>query len=478
MLRSALVMFFFFALFYNAEASFQTFLTEFQEKNLVLKNAADRQKLADFDEQIINELNAWNLSSSFSYVNNLEEPAGAFNTNQIKAKEYNLNFSKKFTTGTELEFSNKLTSVNREEWIPILLGDSPLILKEFSQRISLSQSLGADFLGRQSKVDLLIASINKQTAQVQYNQQQQDLMQEFFKNYILAKRAKSIIALQLEAVKRAEKQRNNLKKRVRDGTSNKVDLYQARLTLISQQENLKQAKEVLVSALEQLSDGLHRIVGEREVKGFSLKRKYKNTQFKGEIDKNLDVQLLKNQLEVAKSSAKKADFAIFPEIKLSGSLRTNDFDEATSIAFKEGNIFKDQREYIIGVELKMPLGFATSKAEKAKQTINKMIAERELQALKARMNILEDQLHKNEKNNFDKVQLSQKRRQLARITLKEQNRLYNLGRADFDQVLRSENELINAQVSLVNNLSTYFQIQVLKYKLYGSTVDYLKGFKG
>jgi len=89
-----------------------------------------------------------------------------------------------------------------------------------------------------------------------------------------------------------------------------------------------------------------------------------------------------------------------------------------------------------------------------------MIVERQLQALRARINILEDQL------------------KLAGITLREQKRLYNLGRADFDQVLRSENELINAQVALVNNLSTFFQIQVLKYKIYGETMSYLTNFKG
>jgi len=303
----AFFLMFFSFLSLNSKAGFQSFLSEFQESNLSLKNAADRQKLAEFDEQIVGETNSWNLFSSFS--------AGAFNTNQIKAKEYNLNLSKNFSTGTELSFTNKLTSIDRDKWIPLLLGNSPVVLQEFSQGISLSQSLGSDFLGRKLRSDLRIASLNKEMAAVEYDQSQQNMMQEFFTAYINAKRAKSLVSLQKEAVKRAEKQKNNLRKRVRDGSSNKVDLYQARLTLISQQENLKQADEALVAALEQLSDGLHRIVLSKEVNVFSMKRKYKNSSFRGEISKNLDVQLLKSQFEIAKSSAEKASFSVFPDIK-------------------------------------------------------------------------------------------------------------------------------------------------------------------
>ena len=80
---------------------------------------------------------------------------------------------------------------------------------------------------------------------------------------------------------------------------------------------------------------------------------------------------------------------------------------------------------------------------------------------------LEKILQKEITARFEKLKFSRRRIDLAQKNLREYTRLYNIGRTDFDGLIRAEENLIGTQHSHANNWLHYHLAVAKKAALYG-----------
>ena len=171
---------------------------------------------------------------------------------------------------------------------------------------------------------------------------------------------------------------------------------------------------------------------------------------------------------------KKIDYAFFPQIKLDASYKTNDYDaDSGSTAFKEGVIGSKHKESSVGVTVTWPIGFKSDEVEKAKVKVQLSSAQMEQQKLKRsfeqNVSFLKSRLNLLEIN----ISSALNRVKLANRVLVEYNKLYNLGRADIDQVIRAEEDLINTEKSFVQYLANRDSLLANMATLFGSLKDYV-----
>jgi outer membrane protein len=430
---------------------------EFLQVNSAILVGQTNVELGKLDYQSLLLTKTWNMNYSYSYADSSLESSSTLLASPTETTAHAFSLIKDFEWGGQLTFENTLTGVDSSA-----LGNK---FYGFSQGLSYSQSLGKNFLGRQFYKDKNSASLNMQIVEVQQEDKIQNSFLELVGSYAEAQLNKELVRLQKDAKVRAERRLDLIRRRVRDGLREKVDLYQAQISVYNQVESIKSSEQNLLSSLEKLSKSLHRNVSTKEVGEFAPLEEMKIPE--GTLDQNLSIKLLSLQEKVLTQTHLKTKDSLMPKVTLTAGVSNNDFNNTQSTAMSDGLLGGDHDELSVALVASWPIGSRPQKIERTKAMIK--LKRTEMEKGKTKLNFIEQEISIKGQLSLleENIQSVQKRKDLAVKTLKEYNKLYTRGRADLDQVIRSEETLINTEISIVQYMAQWERLTHSLAHLYG-----------
>lgn len=442
------------------QANLKKLSDEFLKNNFEIYKLRTQNDVASLGYDLEDAKYSWNLSAESSYRDSKLKTLNSFSISTIESKIQTLTLSKGFDWGGSLSFSNSLEQ-------HVYKGDKA----GFTQSLNYSQDLGRNFFGQQDKYSLEIAQSNIGVAKHTVDANSESKLYGFAALYIRASLLKSLLDYQAQAYQRALKRMNLIKRRVRDGLREQVDLYQANNSLLQSEEELITAENNFKDALEKLSESLHRKVDKSEVEYLSYEEMEMSLV---NLEGNHNLKVLTEKLKLIEKELQKTKNDLFPALSLSVGYKTNNYDTELSNALSEGNLSGNNNELTAALKLSWNIGHESEKALSSLKKIEEMTIVKEIETQKKNLAVLSEVM-KNKANNLnDIISSSRKRINLAQKTLDEYNSLYNKGRVDLDTVIRAEESLINTQRSYISHVSSHKELVYSLSLLYGDLTNYIK----
>lgn len=412
----------------------------------------------ELSKDLVYESKPWVLSAESSVVSSKLNSSVTALPSDSDSSAYEIGIAKDFFSGTSLSFNNSLSDYeNNLSSVSSNTG--------FTQSLTLSQDLWKNFLGRNDRLDREIADETYSFREKATDAEISGNLFTFVNDYLQVKVGKAIVELQKLTVERAKKRLDLINRRVKDGLSEKVDLYSAQTRNFAAKENLRTEKINLESSLESLSKKLHRRVLDNEVEAYKIQIESELTKVEGSIEENQDLQTSLEQIKYLSSTFNQKENSIYPTLSLAGSYSTNNY-QSNGSPISNGTFGNDDSEVAVGLTLSWNMGSVSEKISRESSSIElnkaKMVNRKQLLTLKQQETFLSRRIVEVE----SLLETALKRLKIANKTLKEYNRLYSRGRANLDQVIRSEEDLITTQVSYVRYLvrrDKYYASQALLY---------------
>ena len=453
------------------EADLERLSREFLTKNfhvLSLKERAFQEELNHTKKSLEK---TWSLSGQTAYTDNASERGlDQSPLPGTKKHTYGINIKRDFSIGSSLSLSNEFSGT-----IPrISTGQKSY---GFSQGLSYTQDLGANFFGRSYRSELEQFRLMADHSSSLANTGIEEGLYLFAVEYTFLRLQETLLKLQEEAVERAKERAAFVRQRVLNGLKERVDIYQSQMALLSQEEQLRIIRVAVVSGFHDFSQKLERQVEREELKRLSLDNDQPPRPSQGEVEGHPLLKGIKIDERIKKLAFSRAKHSLWPTINLKLEYRTNDYDPRFSQTFSRGRLSLDPRGHFLSAQasLDMPLDFGSEKAEI--QRIGSQIRVNEAEYLFHR-----SRLEKQKQNTLyqlsemgEKITSARQRKELAEKALNDYNTLYRQGRADLDQVIRAEEDLIATQKSLAQYLSSRRDLYLLLSSLHGGVSTYLFG---
>lgn len=430
----------------NANASLQKLSREFLATNKELAQEWQKVQHARLDKDSTEQSKPWQISAEVSRNDNNLESSSGTDFNRLITNTASLEISKGLWFGTQISLSNEITKLDQSRFSSVFLNNSPTQVFEFNQSISLSQDLGKNFFGRQDKLDLAMADLQNKLQERAFEDARSQGLLQFINDYLLAQYNKVILDLENESLKRVEKRESLVKKWVRDGLRQKVDLYQAQASTVAQSENVTLAELKFKESLQSLSSHLHRPVLEGEVGNIITEGTF-SAILKGNINTNPSLRRLDGLRQLREKSLKKSEYEVFPEISLSVSYGANEFDPVSGNAVENG-LLGNTTDLVTGaLTISMPIGMSVEKNNRSKDRIALMTTKKEIEKVERNLHVSEAILFARIRSINQNIQLVERRKDYSAKSLSEYNRLYKQGRTNIDQVIRAEEDYIRTEKS-------------------------------
>lgn len=452
---------------FNANANINLLGREFLAENFELTKGRLEVDLAKYDLEGFNEKRPWSLIYGGSITDSGLDSSSSVSNSNATTTLHTLSLVKEFNWGGEFSFENSYLKIDNDPTSSSVTFGGNQKNYEFSQSLSYSQNLGKNFLGRQEFKKKEIIQSGIELAKASFNMKAENGLGDFVGAYLRASLAKRMVALQNQALKRAQKRTELIKKMVKDGLRLKVDLLQAQMALIAQKEAVVSARGDFKESLGNLSNLLHRKILDSEID--LIKEGLVNLQKgKERIKENHSLIVLDRNKDQVKRSLEQMSMGFIPEVKLGAKYKTNEYDSSSGNAISDGNLTGDKDELQISLNAVWPIGFGPNKVVRAQKRIEMRMIE--LQKEKLTRSLEENETILNARiellnNNISKAK---NRVNLAQRVLKSYNKLYNLGKKDLDQVIRSEEDLIKTQTSLASYIVKKENLVSKLNELYGS----------
>ncbi len=457
-----------------AYGSRNSLVEEFLESSLDIKISDLTYSSAELQRDTLRATRTWTGSLTSSIDDNQLDPVvETFNANQIKTTNYALEFSKAFEFGLNASLSSEYTKQDRSSISGILATNDPIIY-EFGQTLSFTQDLGRNFFGRQFYYQLRGINESINFSRIQLEESKQIALSNFYRNLLIARQRKTLMKIAQESFDWNKKNLAITQKRVKDGLNEKADLYQARLNERLAKENLENAKFQYKSIKLQLSEELRREIKDNEIEEVELKKVDLTKNIDFTLQENFDYRQALARIRQLEWEKRQIDRDFYPSIQFSTSYATNQFDANKETTFDQGTLGGDDDNLTVALSISVPLTFAAEKASLASKRIELIQAELQKEQVEEQLKYTSNRLKEQMITRKNNLLTSEKRLTFAKQNLKENNRLYNIGRIDIDRLLRAEEDFLNTQRSFVNNWFEYEVAISEKAALYGKLLDVLR----
>lgn len=457
---------------FSTQAGLQKIAKDFLENNSQVKVAEAEVSLAELDLKAFELTRNTNLSLESNYNDSqaanfsafaVRLTGGAF-VQPIVTSSHALTVGKDFNWGGNVSFSNTYQSIK----IPGLSG-----VTGFEQALTYTQDLGENLFGRTFYLQRDELAFNVNFTKADSENTIQNSLLTLVGSYYDAALNKALVKLQSEAKERAERRLSLIKRRVRDGLREKVDRIQAEISLFQAEEAVKTARQNFTSALESLSTSVHRGVPESEVLSLNDKAFSMTSIPEGTVDKNKNVLAFKELVKSRELNLDRNDKALMPDVNLALSATNNDFNVNSSDAISGGLLGKPNRDLRATLSVSWELGSEPEKVEKTRSFVNYKTSKLQLERLQKNVNQTEKSIRDQINLLSSNLKSSTKRLQLARVALKEYNKLYERGRADLDRLIQAEETLIDTEINHIQYLSQRERLIHSLAFLYGDLRNFL-----
>ena len=439
--------------------------------------------IVDKSQKLANAVFDPSLEASANVVSDSSQAISPFAANRTVSQEYKTGASKFFRSGTKLT-----AEVGQRSGDITFTNVSDISFRESYASISLSQNLWKDFFGRQSRWRLQAGELASQAAKLEIEENAQDWLVDIITVYYNAWFYQEQVRAARENLDRKRKLLEITRLKVRRGTAESPDLYQAKKSFNQAERNhidaYQQLKEVWRWLVVSLSLDLEwlkldpmkvHLELDQPVMGAQAScgslGSFKMPPSSKEIER---LQKLKeSQLRLRKSYAD----ALRPDLKLQANFTSNGVD-ATRESEALNDAFSGENPAVsVGVVLTVPLGRSQEKAEFQQALYDAKKAELDHSAA------VDDQTI-DWNNNCAKLYNWQKKRVQLVKSEKEQvlrNRLeekrYRLGRSSLLSIIQAGDEATDEKLSLrqaeIQEMLAAWQI----HRMTGQTSKYLKGLQ-
>ena len=275
--------------------------------------------------------------------------------------------------------------------------------------------------------------------------------------------------MQQRALQRSEKRLEVTSKRVRDGLNEKADLYSAQIDHVSRREQLAAAQFALDKSLNDLAQKLHRPLQVAEINPVSLRGERLTPSVNYSIQENLDIKRFKAQVSSLNRELENLKRNYFPRVTLSAAYTDN--------TGNMGNIDGPGGEdgHSIALNLNMPLTLTQEKLNVARKKVEILSSEMDRKQILEQLSYRKKNLENEIATQLKSLNFSRQRIELSHKNLKERNRLYGIGRADFDGLIQAEENLINTERSYVNHWFQYESTIAKKASLHAKLLETIRG---
>jgi outer membrane protein TolC len=451
-------------------AGFNQLANEFLQVNTEVRVSRINHAQTNLEYDALRATKDWDLAGSLGYSeDNLDRNNPFFEPSSTKSISGTL--SKDFDWGGRFSFQSSLENVVEEQAQSTLLVAEDLT--QFSQGLSYSQDLGRDFFGKKFRSSVKISKLKNELSLKELNERSEKLLFDFYQAYTSASVLKTLKSLREEAQRRAQRRRDNVAKRVRDGLKEKVDLYESDIFLLTSQENTRDTEKLLQEELQKLSNSLNRNVKVDEIDTFTLDNPRLKEKLVGTLDKNRSLKILEERVKVAREESKRTIYDLNPDVSLVGEYKTNRFNADRGDAISDGKLGGDRDFWSIALNVSLPIGFQSEKISRSQTQLSLLASEISLNNSLQTLKHIETSVGRRLDIQKLNIESGTQKRSLAKKSVKSFNRLYNLGRTDLDRVIRAEENLISTETGLVSLLADYNRLLAEQSRLYGKFADFV-----
>ncbi|MCO4754562.1 MAG: TolC family protein [Bacteriovoracaceae bacterium] len=437
---------------FSSHAVFQVIWQGYQGSSVNQTRELEAQAVSNALDVSLSQ-NAWNLSLSAEFEDSFLDSLFSFQAQRTISDTYSLSLSRDtFKFGT-FSFEHSQAHVDISDWDTSSFSSTT---KDSLFEVKNSFIYSYEILSRS-------APLKEELAQAQFNADKKtnDLEKEqerlsFYKAYLNAKLNVFLTKLAKEFKQRAQERKKLIFKRYKDGLSREVEYLQARSSELNQMQELEKSE----AALKQSVAVIETILG-RDIPNVyfeKLKWEFKSLESWSEHipeNQNLEKLALEANVELALKLLENFEDQRSAKLTFNAAYISNAYTDSRGKSFDEATNSPRNDSKQVSLVYSLPLGMDYSGAEKVKLIIDKKRTELQKQKLvdelTLREKVLKTQLQKYAKAysfSKDQVQVSTRR-----VTL--QNRLYFKGLGTFDEVIRSEEELLSARSSLYRALYEY-----------------------
>lgn len=456
----------------ESKAVFQKIWQGYQASKVNQSRMLDA-KLNEANFKFEENLYDWQFFITPNYTHTFRDAFFSFQSQQTRSNGLTYGLSKTSYKYGTFSFSQARINYDLSEWsadnLSRLDGDQ---LYETVNTLTYTY----DFLDQSNDTDFELSLINFEMQSLQAKMNVEQGYFDFFSVYIQAKLQVYAVKLTKEFVAEATRRVEQIKKRVRDGLSRKVELLQARSNLLNQQEALESAR----SSLKQNLAIIENLIGININDSYFAKLSWNHYPFEHwkkfitESDA-LSVDILKKRLEHGEKTLAKVAEQSGHKLLLEARYSMNDIDSDAQKSFNNATS-GEHFDRSLSLTWTIPLG--SSKREGLTNKTSYQLKKNELDLLtaedevKVRKSALLEQISYLEKAG----KIAQSKIEIGKETLKEQNRLYLRGQSSFEEVIRAEEAYINARLSEKRLLAEYEMLVANFAFLNNSTKPLLDGY--
>ena len=408
---------------------------------------SDTKEIRDLNSDSINEkfnfdkeFNNLSLELGASYNRDSLQRLNALSPNETIVNTYSAKLIKPTLSYGSFSIEHRHIDYDLSKWQPILRNNLDGN-NQYDIRTIFGYSY--DFLKDDLNVqnDLVRSDFEEKLTVAKLDQEKEYL--DVFTRFIQAKLNLYQIRLSRESATKARKRMTLIKDRVQVGSSRKVDLYLAKSSYLTQTQNVETAKKDLEENMALLEFILGKKI-DNSLLEFITWNKVPDVYSK-EAKKNLDLILLEKRLSLSKANLEQIKNDSDISLALNLQFETNAVQNSRSGAIDQN--FSGNDNKTASVVLTIPLGMDRSSALKRRYELEKKLRAKQLENKQGEV---ETQVKALNKQIYFAQNAFKDSRQIAislKLAMKETNKLYARGQSNFDEVIRREENYINAKLS-------------------------------
>ncbi len=446
-------------------ATFQPMWKGYQDSNLN-KSIVIKKEITDADYEFKKNRNDWEFVFSPSYQEANLASLFSFQSQNTKTKTYAFEFRKSSFDYGSVSVKHIKTDYDISDW-------NSSVLNNFSNDHLFENRTGIeysyDFLDRSSSddLDIIISETMANESENQLDIEKGYL--SFFETYLQAKFQVYAVELSKSSASEAKKRVNQTNRRKKDGLSRNVELYQAKRLLLNQQEAVETSRSALKENLSIIENILKIKITENYFKQITWTPRPFSFWKKGiKEQEHLSVTVAKKRVEVTKQNLDKLKNQNGMKLLFTAGLTTNAIDENDTNSFND-HLRTTNKNVGFGLNLVIPLGLDKRSALNSRVVLETKKSELDVLNIEDEVKVQKEALVSQIKY-FEKVNtISSQKVLLAQKTLKEQNRYYLNAQTTFEEVIRAEENYINARLTEKRNLLNY-ELLVANYAYLNNSI--------
>ncbi len=439
-----------------------------------LKEISLNKQFSDLDYSLNKNKYDWNLSADIGQIDSSLQSLFSFSSQRTIKNSKSIGISKDSFKYGSFQISHEQTEYDLSNWSSGSLNnfnsdkvfEAKNVFSYTYEILNDSNGLDWEIIHLQNKAENLG---NKWT-------EDQDHL-DFYNAYLGVKHQIMLDRLYKEFKAKARKRVRLIRKRVKDGLSRSVDLNQANLALLNQEEQVLKNRAELRSKVAAIEEIIKISIPESRYKEINWTYKeYKKYSKYLEGTSYTETERLKLLNKINEMNISKYDESIGHSLGLSLSYAANAFDDQQGEAVDD-SLSSTTVDKAIALTYSIPLGLSNRSAVRKKMSLQKIKSDLSLRNRTGQLDVKVKVLNENIKRYNRGIKLNSEKIGFAEKVSKENRRLYYRGKVSFEETLRADENLINTKISFMSMMYLYESSIAELAFLNGNITPYLTSYR-